>query len=87
MPCSVIYTFCIGCVIAPVAGLFGGRVYPSPPVSGSNQINNEDTGGGDIHRYSIPPLFRSSIVVCRMPQPQRPGHALERKESMSRKVQ
>jgi len=58
-----------------------------PPVSRSNRINNEDTGGGDIHWYSIPPFFRGSIVVCRTRQPQRPGHASEQKESMSRRVQ
>ena len=56
----------------------------SPPVSGSDQMKNEETSGGDIHRYSMPTLFRGSIIVCRSPQ--RPGHALEQKESMSREV-
>jgi len=42
------------------------------PVSGSNRINNKDTGGGDINWYSIPPLFRGLIVVGRSMQ--RPGH-------------
>ncbi len=53
----------------------------SPLVSGSNRMKNEETGGGDIHRYSMPPLFNCSIVVCMLPQ--RPGQALEQKESMT----
>ncbi len=44
-------------------------------------MKNEETGGGDIHQYSMPPLFSSSIVVCRLLQ--RPGHASEQKESMT----
>jgi hypothetical protein len=44
-------------------------------------MKNEETGGGDIHRYSMQPLFRGSIVVCRLPQ--RPGKASEQKESMT----
>ena len=44
-------------------------------------MKNEETSGGDIHPYSIPPLFRGSIVVCRLPQC--PGKALEQKESMT----
>ena len=52
-----------------------------PPVSGSDQIKNEETGGGDIHRYSMPPLFSGTIVVCRLPQ--RPEHALEQREFMT----
>ena len=64
--------FSLGCLVAALT--------LSPPVSGSDRINNEDTGGGDIHRYSMPPLFKGSIVVCRLPQ--RPGQVLEQKESM-----
>ena len=44
-------------------------------------MKNEETGGGDIHRYSMPPLFKGSIVVCGLLQ--RPGQALEQKESMT----
>ena len=40
----------------------------SSPVLQSDQMKNEKTGGGDIHRYSMPPLFSGSIVVCRLPQ-------------------
>ena len=40
----------------------------SSPVSRSNQIKNEETNGEDIHRYSMSPLFSSSIVVYRLPQ-------------------
>ena len=44
-------------------------------------MKNEETRGGDIHRYSMPPLFKGSIVVCGLPQ--RPEQALEQKESMT----
>ena len=44
-------------------------------------MKNDETGGGDIHRYSMPPLFSGSIVVCGSPQ--RPGHVSDQKESMT----
>jgi hypothetical protein len=54
----------------------------SPPCLRTRK--NEVTGGGDIHRYSMLPLFSGSIVVYGPPQ--RPGHASERKESLTARV-
>ena len=49
-------------------GRFVAALTLSSPVSGSDQMKNEETNGGDIHRYSMPLLFSGSIVVCRLPQ-------------------